>query len=33
MASQMMDKYDEMKKLYPDMLLFYQVGDFFEMFR
>ena len=33
MASPMIEKYDETKKLYPDTLLFYQVGDFFEMFR
>lgn len=33
MASPMMTKYDDTKKQYPDALLFYQVGDFFEMFR
>ena len=33
MASPMIEKYDETKKLYPDTILMYQVGDFFEMFR
>lgn len=33
MASTMMDNYDATKKLYPNSLLFYQVGDFYEMFR
>lgn len=33
MASTMMDNYDATKKLYPETLLFYQVGDFYEMFR
>lgn len=33
MASTMITNYDDTKKLYPDTLLFYQVGDFYEMFR
>lgn len=33
MASTMINTYDETKKLYPDTLLFFQVGDFYEMFR
>lgn len=32
-TSPMMEKYDNTKKLYPDVILFYQVGDFYEMFR
>lgn len=33
MSSPMIELYDKAKKLNPDALLFYQVGDFFEMFR
>lgn len=33
MASPMIELYDKTKELYPDSLLFYQVGDFYEMFR
>ena len=32
-TSPMMERYDNTKKLYPDVILFYQVGDFYEMFR
>lgn len=32
-TSPMMEKYDNTKKMYQDVILFYQVGDFYEMFR
>ena len=32
-VSPMMEKYNATKEQYPDVLLFYQVGDFYEMFK
>ena len=31
-VTQMMKKYLETKKEYPDCILFYRLGDFYEMF-
>ena len=32
MATAMMDQYFEIKRQYPDHILFYRLGDFYEMF-